>query len=246
MKTPKIKRLYHGTSESAFAAIQHTGIVPRADDSDGNWAHSVVSHPDRVYLTDAYALYFALHAAGRVSDDERAAVLAIDARSLDQHALLPDEDFLARALWKTSEFEGKPLLDVTANVDARDYRHAWGKSLQYLGTCAHEGTVPAHSLARVAFIKPEAFPYIILGGHDPSITFDHYNLLGERYRGFCRWVFTGDAPPPTIPYAAQAAMLTIDPLFTPRTQEQDREFWFDLWTKNVEVVNLRTPVRVNA
>lgn len=248
---PKPKRLFHGTTEAHLPAILKDGIVPRDPGSMGNWEHTICSNEGCVYLTDAYALYFAFCATpiesfNKDASGARAVVLSLNVRALDERSFLPDEDFLGQALPRGEDprFKGRNVLEVTKEIDGRDYRHAWLASLRFLGTVAHEGPIPAHAITRIAFIKPE--PQLILAGHDPTITLDHYRILGERYRAFCRWAFTGEAPPPMVPYEVRAQMdddlAVAHPQFANqrgRTKDEDREFWLELWRKNVEVVSRR-------
>lgn len=56
----KPKYLYHGTNGAAARDAIVNGLSGRG--GKGNWSHSVESHPDCVYLTDAYPAYFALNA----------------------------------------------------------------------------------------------------------------------------------------------------------------------------------------
>ena len=52
--------LYHGTSERVAKLALKQGLWPRRDLNDeGNWDHTVESSPVHVYLTRAYAPYFA-------------------------------------------------------------------------------------------------------------------------------------------------------------------------------------------
>ena len=56
-------KLYHGTTEAVARKALREGLRTRSETgSTGNWQHTVSSPTDRVYLTEAYAPYFA-HAA---------------------------------------------------------------------------------------------------------------------------------------------------------------------------------------
>ena len=73
-------KLYHGTSERHLRKILKEGILPRVSSkNEGNWAHTVESANDRVYLTKGYAPYFANCAA---EENERWVIIEIDKNKL--------------------------------------------------------------------------------------------------------------------------------------------------------------------
>lgn len=95
-------KLYHGTHTEALEAILSDGIVPRLQSrTEGTW-HHLPSKPDCVYLTTAYALYYAIAA---VPEGSHAcpAIIEIETEGLDESLLCPDEDFIAQVLWAGKE-----------------------------------------------------------------------------------------------------------------------------------------------
>jgi len=69
--------LYHGTSERVAKLALKQGLWPREDTKDsGNWDHTVPASPHHVYLTRAYAPYFAAQKAG---DGERWGIVQVEA-----------------------------------------------------------------------------------------------------------------------------------------------------------------------
>lgn len=52
--------LYHGTSSKYLPSILREGIKPRKLTRQSNWKTTIESRNDMVYLTNAYALYFAI------------------------------------------------------------------------------------------------------------------------------------------------------------------------------------------
>jgi hypothetical protein len=85
LKMPLPRYVYHGTSGAAAANILKEGITPRGDRTPNHPEEP--SHPECVYLTDAYALAYIVDSfAG-----SRGAVLEVDLEMLMPN-LLPDED----------------------------------------------------------------------------------------------------------------------------------------------------------
>jgi hypothetical protein len=196
--------LYHGTSERVWEKIQQTGqVMPRGTDP-GRWPQSVRSHSRVLYLTDAYPLYFAGHAAagGESGGDEgRLAVLELDMTGLE-HRLVPDEDVLAQLDGARGGFLlGETLADRTAAYRGRlsAYRGEENalRSLALMGTCGlyfHRGnpSLNAERVRRVALVTQEAYNRLVMWGHDPSITLANYALMAGHYRSVTRWLFDPD------------------------------------------------------
>jgi hypothetical protein len=184
-------KLYHGTSWAAVHRILADGLKPRAR-RKGNWTHSVDSHPDVVYLTNAYGLHFAFSAAkGKAAG----AILEIDVDRLPLSNLCPDEDAMEQAM------RGRDNLPEDWSMEKRTayYRKRlalsgeWEKSLAVMGTCGHMGTIPAVAINRVAKISHDAMLHFIVGcGYDPSICTMNYQLLGNKYRDWMTWLFDGE------------------------------------------------------
>ena len=87
--------VYHGTSMSAWKKIRQSGLVPRGETGQSNWTHSIESNPDTIYLTDAYAMHFALSAIrGTAKKFEEAVIIEVDTDKLEKSALVADEDAL--------------------------------------------------------------------------------------------------------------------------------------------------------
>src|ERR1019366_6824243 len=80
--------VYHGTSEAAAANILREGITPRGDRAPNH--PETPSHPECVYLTDAYALSYILDSLPE-ERFSRGAVLEVDLETLKPN-LMPDED----------------------------------------------------------------------------------------------------------------------------------------------------------
>ena len=186
------KYVYHGTSESAARRALKKGILPRdMSGKRGNWKHTVDSNPSMVYLTTAYAPYFA--SATTNLDRERPAIVEVNLDALDQVKLYPDEDFIEQAL------RGKKL-GASADIHKRnlyvikhieEYRENWKLSLEKLGTICHKGIVPSGSITKVVVFDPKKNVDIFRDTLNPTITLANYRFCGEKYRAMTRW-FMGE------------------------------------------------------
>ena len=72
--------LYHGTTSAVLDDLLIEGIMPRNKTGRNAWSHTVPSRDDAVYLTSAYALYFAINSS---SNDEDIAIVEIATSMLD-------------------------------------------------------------------------------------------------------------------------------------------------------------------
>lgn len=176
--------LYHGTSSSRIDAIVKEGLKCRADlNGVGNWPEEIASAAHRVYLTNAYAPYYALAAAEADGSSHGVVVKLAIPHTMP---MVADEDFLAQNKSVTrmhnlghltlkervkfwSKFSYQELLDMGL---------LGALSLAGMGTCAVIGSIPPE---RILGIRPiTAEEWIRIG--DPSITIANYKLLGEYYR----------------------------------------------------------------
>lgn len=181
--------LYHGTAESAVEAILTNGIVPRRGDRPSTWG-KVPSAPDRVYLAEGYAPYYAFAA---VEDGERHALVEVCTAKLDERLLRPDEDFVAQAL-KQQNPECHSLSWAELNrlvLTMGKWDDYWRESLQALGTCAYAGAIPVNAITRVALYTPADNPQMAMAALDPSISVLNWMLCASKYRLLTRW-YMGD------------------------------------------------------
>lgn len=194
-------RLYHGTSESVARRALVEGLLPRSASGDeGHW-EACPSNPDLVYLTVAYAPYFATAAT---EGDERWGIVEVDSDLLNEHRLLPDEDFLEQAS------RGQDLAAVLGDgFPEGDYmtertewfrehlwafQHLWRKSIEGLGNCAHAGAIPPEAITRVSIFDPSSNPTLMMAAADPIIALMNYRFCSDKYRALCQWLM-GDEPP---------------------------------------------------
>lgn len=194
--------LYHGTAAQALPGICERGLQPRRFLSGaakrGHWQGQAPSHPGCVYLSDAYAAYFALVAADRHGGD--GIVLEIDADAVAMN-LRPDEDFLEQATREAERMgERHRIMRELRCPERHDMKkrtawfrrrillwgELWPESLRLLGTVAHNGTVPVEAITRVARMPAG---HDIQFAIDPSITLQNYRVVGSRYRNLSRAIF---------------------------------------------------------
>lgn len=184
-----IEHLYHGTSDAVLDKIMTEGIRPRSLTGMTNWKMSVESGRDRVYLSRAFAPYFAMVAADSYGGNP--VVLEIATVALDPELLLPDEDALEQGSRKLGATEllhcpQSGMVDRTlyfrrnARRLSRQMPNLWLRSLQVLGNCCYRGTVPPEAI--VASRVFESTASVILDWGDPTISVLAYAILGGRYR----------------------------------------------------------------
>lgn len=195
-------RLYHGTTESVARKAMTEGLLTREDRGgvDGDRWEGCPSSEKHVYLTAAYAAYFASVACG--DGDERLAIIEIDTDLLPDGTgdLMPDEDFLEQATRGQAPPQDWDLPAEGMEERTKWFRdrlhwfsHLWERSVEGMGNCAHEGSIPPEAITRVAIIdprRPENKAAIFMAA-DPSISILNYRFMGGKYRALTRW-FMGE------------------------------------------------------
>lgn len=184
--------LYHGTSAVALPTILAHGIKPRGAKGRSNWKHTVPSNPKTVYLTNAYALYYA-QCAAKGKDD--LVVFEVDTDRLPD-LFVPDEDAFEQ-VWrgkdgKQGDMKSRTLYYRRLMVQFLGAVTQPGvhMSLQALGNCGFMGTVPVAAITRYAIIKRcDENQQLLWQALDPTITVMNYRICGPRYRNMVRWVF---------------------------------------------------------
>jgi hypothetical protein len=209
-------KLYHGTRGDIARLAPEHGLSPRNDTGvESHWPDNP-SRDDLVYLTDAYALYFAIQAT---ETDEPLGIIEIDSTRLDDALLLPDEDFLEQvargaAPAVSAKWEGWP---EGGSMEARTewfkwrletFAHHWKDSLRGLGNVAHAGSIPAEAVTRIGIIDPTKAKGIVWWAMDPAICLMNYQICGDKYRAMCEWA-VGRSPQPVrfLEFPIQGAAL---------------------------------------
>lgn len=181
------RHLYHGTTSSRLTSILRDGLKPRGR-RKGNW-DQYPSRPDMVYLTTAYAPYFAICA---VDEQEQGVIVEVDTSQLDRELLYPDEDFIAQGL---AHQRGLPLELIHRQVrrELHNYRHHAGDSITALGNAAYKGTIPPGAITRYALIDGKLQSDLFWIALDPCISPLNYRFMGPKYRSIIAWIM-GDRP----------------------------------------------------
>jgi len=190
-------KLYHGTSERVARLAMTEGLSPRFESGvESTWE----DHPSSehyVYLTTAYAGYFAMNAT---LDGERWAIIEIDTDLLPDDGtgcdhLYPDEDWLEQVtrgqdLPEEWGVNGAPMAIRTAWFRENLWRfgHHWEDSIEGLGNCAHGGVIPPEAVTRVSFVDPKGNPSMALMASDPCITLMNYRICQGKYQGLMKWL----------------------------------------------------------
>jgi hypothetical protein len=163
--------LYHGTSKKYADKIMKEGFKSRSETGNSNWDHTIISHEDFVYLTYAYAFYFAQTAS---SDNHKiASIIKVE---VDEEDIFPDEDFIRQV-------NKIPNCD---DVDIIDYKHCGNLSLDHLGNCcAYPNDIKI--LERKDFKLIDMFYY-----SDPTITLMNYKIMKEYYKELIKRWWNGE------------------------------------------------------
>ena len=189
--TSKYLFLYHGTNSKNLEEILDKGISPRYK-RESVWKENP-SRDDMVYLTNAYAPYFAqcsvdseAEKLGRYTEDE-AVVFKV---KVDVNNLYPDEDFLEqitrhdKAFDFLAEIYNEYSMEERASWfkdNLRDYKDNYQNSLKALGNCCHKGIIKPKDIVKYTVLKFGR----ILEYSDPTITLENYHILKDHYRNVC-------------------------------------------------------------
>lgn len=230
-------KIYHGTTKTIALASLNDGLVPRGE-RPSRWQDNP-SRSDAVYLTDAYAPYFAAHSAD-TPNGEQWGIVEVDTDLLDDDAFVPDEDWLEQASrhggvgGAPDGFDRLSMNDRTCwfRDNSHRFSHTWKLSLEGLGNCAHLGEVPSEAITRVSIFNPEHNPTMAFAALDPQISLLNYRLLGNKYRALTRW-FAGHDVTVDEWMAATFAMIFDD---DPTQQQARRDARTALWESKSRAV----------
>jgi hypothetical protein len=204
-------KLYHGTAGENVPAILKRGIRPRRVTGKNNWKHSVASHEHAVYLTSAYAGYYA-HQAAKTS---KLGIIEIDTDRLDQDLFRPDEDFLEQATrnGQTSNRQLKRLKKRSMNERTEwfsahldEFAHAWKDSVKHLGNCCYLGEIPPEAITRASVFDYKKNALVASELLEPTITIANFKFCSERYLALTRWLMGEDIDPDALLIVARSAL----------------------------------------
>ena len=191
--------LYHGTSAAAWLAIHASGAIEPRGDASGNWGHTALSHEGVIYLTTAYAAYFA---ACSSRQEQSGVVIEIDADALEPSQLCCDEDAYALIDLKQANPTKTPreLVELAKKTLPVGIEYAVG-SLRLMGNCGHVAKIPLNAITRVVSIDWSANAQLAHTALEPVITPINYELMGSYYRKLTQWLFGEDSTEPDDPLA---------------------------------------------
>ena len=178
--------MYHGTSTEVLEKILNSGIKPRHKESQSNW-EEFPSKPGYVYLTNAYALYFAISAI-KNTDNLKCVIIEIETDYLRQNRLCPDEDFIGQV---QSRQEGISIKEATNRCVPLDYRQYWKISVEKMGNCCYFGKIPVSAITRYAIIDLKINYILAAMGLDPTISILNFSLLSKKYISLIQHIFDG-------------------------------------------------------
>ena len=170
------KILYHGTSTKYLDKILKKGLTPRKSlGVKSNW--DAESRDDMIYLTSAYAPYFAQACVGSNGGDPL--VLEVEVES---NNLYPDEDFLEQYLRNKNITKGDIHERTKFYKDNLEvFKHYTKKSLNGLGNACHKGIIYPKRIRRYVVLDARK----IIMYSDPTITRANYTILGHHYNEIC-------------------------------------------------------------
>lgn len=176
-------KLYHGTSAGVARLSLTEGLVPRGE-RKSNW--EIESRDDLVYMTAAYAPYFALC----TEDADEFGIIEIDTDLLDSSLFLPDEDFMEQATRDIGFPEGSMEERTQYFRDhLEEFADFWQRSVQGLGNCAYRGSIPTEAITGVITFDAELPQEVKFSILDPSISILNYAFCGGKYRDLTQWFF---------------------------------------------------------
>jgi hypothetical protein len=126
--------LYHGTRLENVPSILSQGLLPRYT-KKSNWSiiesNYYESRNDAVYLSDAYALWYA-------NTSSNGALIEVDIDCLEKNKFYPDEDFLAHSSNLLCEI-GETVEERTKyfRENLESYQDYLKDSLQEIGNCLY-------------------------------------------------------------------------------------------------------------
>lgn len=178
-------KLYHGTSSKYLDEILKNGLVPRRN-KKGNWAHTVASHKDAVYLTSVYPWHFALAAS---KNDEAGIIVEVETFGLDTSKLHPDEDVLEQAGRHYDNIKGDMKTRTQHYRKIARHNPNWEISLRAMGTCAYYGDISPLAITKVVKLdwnKMDISAKMMCGDSVPSLL--SYKILENRHRALTDWL----------------------------------------------------------
>jgi hypothetical protein len=187
--------MYHGTTEAIGRMALTKGLKPRRMTGKSNWKHAVESNPSLIYLTNAYAAYYALQAIKKFKG-EKIAIVEVETDLLDETKLRPDEDFIEQATKRDEEnnagIMGRTMNERTTYIRNHidEFSNSWKLSVEHLGNCGYKGVIK-DAITRVSVVDISKCKAMCFEAMEPVITLMNYKICGKQYRMLNRW-FMGE------------------------------------------------------
>lgn len=179
------------------------GLLPREMSANkGNWLHTVSSNPAMVYLSVAYAPYFALQATPPVSGS-RMALIEINAELLDESKFYCDEDYMEqclrdakRALFQLHlENAGIKKRQMYVRRNLHRWQELWPGSLEHFGSICHKGMIEPSAITRIVVYDARDNPAATYLCKEPTITIANYKFCGGQYRALTQLLIGEEIQP---------------------------------------------------
>jgi hypothetical protein len=189
-------KIYHGTTETIGRRALTEGLKPREVTGKSNWKHTVESNPTLIYLTTAYAPYFALQAV-KERKGAKFAIVEIETDLLDETKMRPDEDFIEQATRldkkNNAGIRGKTMNErveyIRNHID--EFSDSWKLSVEHLGNCAFKGVIKKTAITKVSVVDISKCKSMCFEAIEPVISLMNYKICGAQYRMLNRW-FMGE------------------------------------------------------
>ncbi len=165
--------LYHGTSTEFLDRILDEGLLPtHLSGHAGNWEGAVQSKP-YVYLSTAYAVFYAVNA---ISEGYDPALLQVEVSEED---LYPEEDYVA---WHLSDGSIENWKEEIADLEPRHYKANWVDSLGRCGNVCTPYVSPRAILDHRIIPIKENLELLMDTGYDAIPAELNYQIMGGYYR----------------------------------------------------------------
>lgn len=189
-------KLYHGTTETIGRRALTEGLKPRKLTGKSNWKHTVESNPSLIYLTTAYAPYYALQAVKK-HNSQKFAIVEIETDLLDETKLRPDEDFIEQATRRDEEnnagIMGRTMNERTAYIRNHidEFSNSWKLSVENLGNCSYKGVIK-DAITKVSVVDISKCKAMCFEAMEPVITLMNYKICDKQFRMLNRWFMGGE------------------------------------------------------
>lgn len=165
--------LYHGTSTASLDRILDEGLLPtHLSGHTGNWEGAVQSKPF-VYLSSAYAIYYAVNAC---AEDHDPALIKVQ---VSEEELFPEEDYIA---WHHSDGSADDWRKEISETDPSRYKASWADSLGYCGNVCTPFVSPGAILDHRIIPMQENLELLLNTGFDAIPAERNFQVMGNYYK----------------------------------------------------------------